>query len=103
MYAIVVAGGRQVKVSEGDVLRVDKIDAEVGTTLELADVRMIANEDGIVVDPDALKDAKVVCTVTGQGRRKKIRVFKMKRRKNYHRSYGHRQHFTELKVQSIQA
>lgn len=101
MYAVVATGGKQVKVAEGDVIRVEKLDANVGDTIELEDVKFIAKEDGAVVDPAALKGAKVICRVTGQGRRKKIRVFKMKRRKNYHRTIGHRQDFTELKIQEI--
>lgn len=103
MYALVETGGKQVKVAEGDRLRVEKISAEVGDTVELGSVKMLALEGDTVIDPVALESAKVVCEVTGQGRRKKIRVFKYKRRKNYHRTYGHRQDYTELKVTSIQA
>jgi large subunit ribosomal protein L21 len=103
MYAVVTTGGKQVKVAEGDVIRVEKLEVNVGETIELEDVKMIGKDDGVVIDPDALTGAKVVCEVTDQGRRKKIKVFKMKRRKNYHRTIGHRQSFTELKVQTIQA
>jgi len=103
MYAVVATGGKQVKVAEGDRLRVEKIDKEVGDTVELADVKFIAKDDGPILDPDTLGKAKVLCTVTGQGRGKKIRVFKYKRRKNYHRTYGHRQSYTELKIEKIEA
>ncbi|MFP6581389.1 MAG: 50S ribosomal protein L21 [Candidatus Hydrogenedentota bacterium] len=103
MYAVVTTGGKQVKVAEGDVIRVEKLDVNVGDTVELDDVQMIGKDEGAVIDPDALSSAKVVCEVTDQGRRKKIKVFKMKRRKNYHRTIGHRQYYTELKVQQIQA
>jgi large subunit ribosomal protein L21 len=103
MYAVVATGGKQIKVVEGDRVRVEKLDAEVGSTVELDDVRMVGKDDGAVVDPDALGKAKVVCTVTDQGRRKKIRVFKYKRRKNYHRTHGHRQSYTELTVDKITA
>ena len=102
MYAVVVTGGKQIKVAEGDVVRVEKLDANVGDIIELGEVRLIAKDDGLIADPAALKNSKVVCKVNGQGRAKKIRVFKMKRRKNYHRTYGHRQCYTELKVQSIE-
>lgn len=102
MYAVVATGGKQVKVAEGDVIRVEKIEAEVGSKVELGDVKMLGLEDGPVLDADALSKAKVVCEVTGQDRRKKIRIFKMKRRKNYRRAAGHRQAYTELKVEKIQ-
>ena len=103
MYAVVTTGGKQVKVTEGDILRVEKIEAPVGDTIELAEISLLAKEDGIVVDPAALENAKVVCQGMRQGRAKKIRVFKKKRRKNYMRTYGHRQYFTDLKVRQIQA
>ncbi|PCJ51432.1 MAG: 50S ribosomal protein L21 [Candidatus Hydrogenedentota bacterium] len=103
MYAVVTTGGKQVRVSEGDVIRVEKLEAQVGDTVELDQVHFLSGDKGAVLDSAALDKAKVVCEVTGQGRRKKIRVFKMKRRKNYHRTQGHRQCYTELKVQKIQA
>ena len=103
MYAVVKTGGKQHKVSQGDMVRVEKIDAPVGDTVELTEIALLSNEDGLVVDPKALESAKVVCQVVRQGRAKKIRVFKKKRRKNYMRTYGHRQRYTELRVQNIQA
>ncbi|MDP7638986.1 MAG: 50S ribosomal protein L21 [Candidatus Hydrogenedentes bacterium] len=102
MYAVVSTGGKQIRVEEGDVVRVEKLDADVGDTVELDEVRLLAKDDSVVVDPDALEGTKVVCQVSGQGRGKKIRVFKMKRRKGYKRTYGHRQDYTELQVQTIQ-
>jgi len=98
-----MTGGKQVKVAEGDVLRVEKVDAPVGDTVELEDIRLLAKEDGLVVDPKALKKSKVVCEVTQQGQAKKIRVFKKKRRQGYRRTMGHRQRFTEVKVREIVA
>lgn len=103
MYAYVETGGKQVKVAEGDVLRVEKLDANVGDEVELGSIKLLAKDDDTVIEPSALESAKVVCEVTDQGRRKKIKVFKYKRRKNYHRTYGHRQDFTEIRVKSIQA
>jgi large subunit ribosomal protein L21 len=103
MYAVVVTGGKQIKVAEGDIVRVEKIAASLGDTINLDKVCLLAKDDGLVVDPSALASAKVVCEVLGEGRRKKIRVFKKKRRKNYVRTYGHRQDYTELKVRQIQA
>lgn len=101
MYAVVTAGNRQFKVFPGDVFQVEKIDAPVGDTVELDQVRMLVKDDGIVVNPEALAGAKVVCHVVGQGRSRKVRVFKKKRKKNYTRLHGHRQAFTALKVAEI--
>lgn len=103
MYAVVNTGGKQVKVSQGDVVRVEKIESLVGDVVELSDVALIATDDGLIADSAALGKAKVVCDVVSQGRAKKIRVFKRKRRKNYARTSGHRQSYTELRVRDIQA
>ncbi len=103
MYAVVTAGGKQYKVATGDVLRIEKLEVPVGDTVELGPVKMIASDDGVIVDPAKLEGAKVIAQVTDAGRRKKIRVFKYKRRKNYKRTYGHRQCFTEIKIQDIKA
>ncbi len=103
MYAIVSTGGKQYRVAQGDTLRVEKIDAAVGDTVVLGQVHMVAKEDGVVVAPEALSAAKVTAEVTGHGRRKKIRVFKYKRRKNYRRTQGHRQDYTEIRIREIEA
>lgn len=103
MYAVVEAGSKQVKVSEGDIVRVEKIDAPIGDTVELTKVCMIAKDDNTVVNPDSLAGAKVLCEVLSQGRHKKITVFKKKRRKGYTRKQGHRQPYTELRIREIQA
>lgn len=102
MYAVVLTGGKQYKVAEGDRLRVEKLDTPVGESVELTDVRMIAKEDGLVVEPGALASAKVVAEVLDHDKRKKIRVYKKKRRKTYERTNGHRQPFTEIKITQIQ-
>lgn len=103
MYAVVTTGGKQIKVSQGDIVRVEKLDAAKGDTVELDHVNMLANDDGIVVDPGELASAKVLCQVMSQGKRKKIRVYKKKRRKGYARMNGHRQLYTEIKINEIQA
>jgi large subunit ribosomal protein L21 len=101
MYAIVTSGGKQYKVLEGDVFRIEKMDVPVGDTVELADVAMLVTDDGIVAAPEALSGAKVVCRVIGQGKSKKVHVYKRKRKKNYARTAGHRQLYTELRVAQI--
>ena len=103
MYAVVTTGGKQVKVSQGDIVRVEKIEAPVGDIVELDKVCLVAKDDGLVVDPGTLEKVRVVCEVVRQGRAKKIRVFKKKRRKGYVRTQGHRQAYTELKIREIQA
>jgi len=101
MYAVVKTGGKQVKVFEGDIVRVEKIDVLTGDSVELNEVCLLAKDDGLVVAPEALTGVKVLCHVVAQGRGKKIRVFKRKRRKNYARTQGHRQSYTELKIDQI--
>lgn len=103
MYAVVTTGGKQVRVAEGDRVRVEYIEAPVGDTVELTQVLLVSGDQGLVADPAQLESAKVVCQVVRQGRRKKIRVFKKKRRKNFARTIGHRQYYTELKIEAIQA
>lgn len=103
MYAVIITGGKQYRVALGDTLRVEKIDAEVGATVQIDKVSFLAKDDGIVADPGALASAKVMAEVVSQGRAKKIRVFKYKRRKNYRRTQGHRQSYTELRIREIQA
>jgi large subunit ribosomal protein L21 len=101
MYAVVTSGGKQTKVDVGDVFRVEKIEAHVGEIVELNEVHLLVKDDGIVADPGALSGAKVVCQIVGQGRARKIRVFKRKRKNNYSRTYGHRQQYTDLRVDEI--
>ena len=101
MYAVLTTGGKQVKVAKGDRVRVEKIEAPVGDRIELGNVRLVANDDGIVVDPEKLANAKIVCEVTAQGRAKKILVYKKKRRKGFQRTKGHRQSYTQLLVADI--
>lgn len=101
MYAVISTGGKQVKVQPGAVVRVERIDAPVGERIEMGRVCLIASEQGLIVDPQQLSGAKVVCEVVNQGRGKKVRVFKKKRRKNYTRLQGHRQAYTELRVREI--
>lgn len=101
MYAVVKTGGKQIKVAQGDVVRVEKLNAGVGDAVELGGVCLLAKDDGLVVNPGDLSGSKVVCQVLGHGQAKKVRVFKKKRRKNYIRTKGHRQQFTELRVREI--
>lgn len=102
MYAVVKTfGNRQAKVFVGDVIRVEKLEAPVGDLVELDSVRLLVKDDAVVANPESLVGAKVVCQIVGHGRGKKIRVFKKKRKNNYTRLQGHRQSYTDLKVNEI--
>jgi large subunit ribosomal protein L21 len=103
MYAVVKSGGKQYKVSAGDVLRVEKLEAQVGDTITLDDVLLLSDGKNIQAEPSDLSQAKVTARVTAHGRRRKIVVFKYKRRKRYRRKQGHRQYFTELAIENIEA
>jgi large subunit ribosomal protein L21 len=103
MYAVLVTGGKQYRVQEGDVIYVEKLDAEVESTIELDNILVLSNEDGLVVGKPVVEGAKVVATVLAQGKAKKIIVFKYKRKKDYRRKQGHRQPFTKLQIEKINA
>ena len=103
MYAVIMTGGKQYRVEEGDSLRVERLDAEEGAEIELDRVLLVADGDQVVVGAPFVEHGKVTATVTEHGRAKKIKVVKFKRRKNYLRQHGHRQSFTELSIGSITA
>ncbi|MDT8375422.1 MAG: 50S ribosomal protein L21 [Mariprofundaceae bacterium] len=100
MYAVIKTGGKQYRVEQGDVLRVEKLDAEVGKKITFDDVLMVGEGTDIKVGADAAK-AKVSAVVTGAGRDKKVVVFKKRRRKNYRLTQGHRQSFTTVQIEKI--
>jgi large subunit ribosomal protein L21 len=102
MYAVLMTGGKQYKVTENSLLRVEKLEHPVGDQIEFDSVKMvIGNDDSVVTTPEALQSARVVAQVEGHGREKKIRVYKKKRRKGYERMNGHRQAYTLIRVQEI--
>lgn len=101
MYAVVKTGGKQYKVSVGDKLKVELISAEIGSTVTLNEVLLVANGENVVIGSPVVASASVNATVVSQGRHKKVRIFKMARRKHYQKRQGHRQYFTELKIESI--
>ena len=102
MYAIIETGGKQQKVTPGEQLRIEKLEAEVGDTVRFDKV-MLVNRDGeVALGKPYVDGASVTAEVTEQGRAKKILVFKKKRRKQYRRTRGHRQSFTAVKVEAIE-
>ncbi|RMF78926.1 MAG: 50S ribosomal protein L21 [Nitrospirae bacterium] len=102
MYAIVETGGRQYRVQEGDLLRVERIEAEVGQTVELDRVLAVGGGDAPAIGRPLVEGAKVRCQVLAQERGPKIHVFKKKRRKGYRKLQGHRQPLTALRVTAIE-
>lgn len=102
MYAVVRTGGKQVRMSPGESVRIEKLPGDVGATVELDDVLLVGGEGEPRVGTPVVDGAKVVATIMAQGRGPKIRVFKMKRRKGYRRHLGHRQDYTELRVERIE-
>ena len=101
MYAVIKTGGKQYKVTEGDVLKVEKLNAEVNATVELTEVLLVAGGDNVKVGKPLVEGAKVVVEVLSQGKAAKVINFKHKRKKASHRKKGHRQLFTVVKVTSI--
>ena len=99
MYAIIATGGKQYKVSEGDVIRVEKLGAEAGETVTFDQVLAVQN-DGLKVGDD-VKSASVSATVVVNGKAKKVIVYKYKPKTGYHKKNGHRQLFTKVKIEKI--
>jgi len=102
MYAVVKSGGKQVRVSPGESVRVEKLPGDVGDGVELGPVLLVAGEGESRIGTPEVSGAKVVGTITAQDRGPKIIIFKMKRRKGYRRKAGHRQSYTEVLVDRIE-
>ncbi len=101
MYAVLKTGGKQYRVEPGMTIKVEKLPGNVGEEVFLKDILMVSDGENIEVGKPLLEDYWVKCRITEQGRHRKIIVFKYKRRKNYKRKRGHRQHFTALRVEEI--
>jgi large subunit ribosomal protein L21 len=101
MYAIIKTGGKQYRAAEQDVLRVEKLEANVGDSVTLDEVLMVSSEAGVRVGAPFLSGAAVTARVVRQGKGRKIEGFTFKAKKNQRKRYGHRQFFTELKIESI--
>jgi len=103
MYAIIRTGGKQYQVAQGDQLRVEKIDGEIGSTIEISDVLMVVDGETVSVGTPQLENAIVKAKIAEQGKAKKIDIFKKKRRKGYRLKKGHRQQYTALTIEEISA
>lgn len=101
MYAIVETGGKQYRVTPGDLLQVELLKVEKGEKLSLDKVLLVAGDDGVKIGNPFLEGATVDATIMDHGKSKKVLVFKYKSKKNYRRLRGHRQNFTEIRIDSI--
>ena len=103
MYAVIRTGGKQVRVEPGQAIRIEKIEGEVGSNVTLPEVLLVGADDEIKVGQPLVEGAQVSGTITAQARHPKIRVFKMKRRTGYRRTQGHRQPYTEVRIDAIES
>jgi large subunit ribosomal protein L21 len=103
MYAVIQTGGKQYRVAEGDRLKVEKISAEAGESIELDKVLMVADGEDVKVGRPYLEGGMVRATVRAQGRGKKVKIIKFRRRKHHMKRQGHRQWLTEIEITGISA
>lgn len=103
MYAVFQSGGKQHRCSEGDVVRLEKIEIEAGSTVEFDKVLLVANGEDVKIGTPVVEGAKIVAEVVEQGRGDKVKIIKFRRRKHSRKQQGHRQWFTAVKITSIQA
>ncbi|MFV1922709.1 MAG: 50S ribosomal protein L21 [Methylotenera sp.] len=101
MYAVIKTGGKQYKVAAGDYLKVEKLDGDVGSKVVIDKVLMLADGDDVTIGAPLVAGAKVNATVLSHGKGDKVRIFKFNRRKHYRKTQGHRQSFTEIKIEDI--
>ncbi len=101
MYAIIATGGKQYKVSEGDIITIEKLGVEAGETVTFDQVLAVNNDSKLVVGDPTVKGATVSASVVKEGRGKKVIVYKYKRKTGYHKKNGHRQAFTQVKIEKI--
>jgi len=101
MYAVIKTGGKQYKVVEGETLKLEKIEAETGKKIIFKEVLMVADDENVEIGTSLLEKASVEAKVVSHGKAKKVNIIKFKRRKNYMKKQGHRQLFTEVKIDKI--
>lgn len=102
MYAVIKSGGKQYRVAAGDTLKVESVAGDIGQQLKLTDVLTVADGDNLKFGAPFVAGAAVMATVVSHGRHDKITIFKMRRRKHFQKHGGHRQNYTELRIDSIQ-
>ena len=102
MYAVVKSGGKQYRVQSGESVRVESLPAEVGAAVSFDEVLMVGEGESVRVGTPFVAGVKVTATVVAHGRGEKVHIFKMRRRKHYQKSQGHRQNYTEVRIDDIQ-
>ena len=103
MYAVFVSGGKQHRVAEGDVVRLELLEADAGQTIEFDQVLLVSNGEDVKIGAPVVEGGKVKAEVVTHGRGDKIRIVKFRRRKHFRKQAGHRQYFTEVKITGISA
>ncbi|MBM3357470.1 MAG: 50S ribosomal protein L21 [Betaproteobacteria bacterium] len=103
MYAVVKTGGKQYRVSAGEKVRIERIAADIGQEIVLEEVLLVADGEAVTVGTPLVAGAAVKAKVVAQGRGDKVHIFKMRRRKHYRRTMGHRQNYTEIEILGIAA
>ena len=103
MYAVIKTGGKQYKVAAGEKLKIEQIPAEVGAEITLDQILMLGEGETVKIGAPLVSGATVKATVLSQGRHDKVKIFKMRRRKHYQKHQGHRQHYTEIRIDGISA
>ena len=103
MYAVIKTGGKQYRVIPGEKLKIEQIPADVGAQIVLDQVLMVGEGDAVKVGTPLVSGAKVSATVVAHGRHDKVKIFKMRRRKHYQKHQGHRQNYTEIRIDGISA
>jgi len=103
MYAVIKTGGKQYRVAAGEKIKVEQIPADVGTEITLDQVLMVGEGESVKIGTPVVAGATVTATVLSHGRHDKVKIFKMRRRKHYQKHQGHRQNYTELRIEAISA
>ena len=101
MYAVIVTGGKQYRVAQGETLRVEKLEADVGAAVNFDQVLLVGSGEGVKVGAPTVSGASVAAKVVAHGRLDKVRIIKFRRRKHHMKQMGHRQHFTEIEITGI--
>jgi len=101
MYAVIQTGGKQYRVKSGEQVKVERLPAEIGATVSFDRVLMLGEGDGARIGAPFVDGARVKATIVAQGRGEKLRIFKLRRRKHYAKTQGHRQGFTEVRIDEI--
>ena len=103
MYAVIKTGGKQYRVSEGDIIEIEKLDSDEGTAVDFEDILMVGEGEDVKIGTPFIDGCKVTGTITEQKRGKKIEIIKFRRRKHHQKRTGHRQYLTKVEITSISA